>query len=108
MNEELKSCPFCGGKVKVNATNVSEQIYCPNCGASTVWCSFSLSRERWNKRTRRETRLKPCPICGGKAKIYSAYDGSFCIQCPDCTLTSKYSKDKNAVIEHWNRRIDNA
>lgn len=105
MTKKLKPCPFCGSEVKVNATNIREQIYCPNCGASTVWTSFPLSRKRWNERTRTETGLKPCPFCGSRAKIYQAYDNNFCIQCPKCTVTSPYCKSKEEAVEAWNRRV---
>ena len=106
MTEKLKPCPFCGGDVETNTSSVIEQIYCPNCGATTVWSTFSVSREHWNKRTKKETRLKLCPICGNRAIIHKAYDGTFCVQCPKCTLTSPYKSTKEEAIKAWNRRIN--
>lgn len=63
-----------------------------------------------------ETRLKPCPFCGGKAhltKSYNAYDEGtyFSYQCRDCRAKSgeKYARDACPVFyaglrEEWNKR----
>ena len=62
--------------------------------------------------------LKPCPFCGGEAKLVNqkvmgGYDYSF-VRCKKCDIgTQKYevsteycSSDK--AISTWNRRVDNA
>lgn len=48
--------------------------------------------------------LKPCPFCGGKARLNQAYDGSFCVQCTKCGNGTLMEKTKETVIKKWNRR----
>lgn len=61
------------------------------------------------------TELKPCPFCGGKAKIFAFSDGGICVKCLYCwcqTHTwSDYSiseAEKESAFERavdsWNRR----
>lgn len=60
-------------------------------------------------------KLKPCPFCGGEAKLY-VNDGVR-VMCPKCRATSKILVDDyngleirtNAVmdvIKAWNRRVN--
>lgn len=60
--------------------------------------------------------LKPCPFCGGKAHLF-VNDGVR-VLCPSCEASSKIRVDSligmkvsgnatKAVIEAWNRRVDN-
>ena len=60
--------------------------------------------------------LKPCPFCGGKAHLF-VNDGVRVI-CPICGAGTKILVDAmsvkgvagnatKAVIEAWNRRVDN-
>lgn len=78
----------------------------------------------------KETELKPCPFCGGKAEIHYQpiyMDNGVCICCTECKARSKFflcdctytyfhgeknvyiSKEQatNKAIELWNRRADN-
>lgn len=55
--------------------------------------------------------LKPCPFCGGKAKIVNIgdCDGSdfYMIVCTKCTTSTSFgfkSRTKLDVIKAWNRR----
>ncbi|WP_367882762.1 Lar family restriction alleviation protein [Cloacibacillus porcorum] len=50
--------------------------------------------------------LKPCPFCGSKAKLYQAYDGSYCVQCTKCANRTLCRKTKETVIASWNRRAN--
>ena len=61
--------------------------------------------------------LKPCPFCGGKAKLYSqkvagGYDYSY-VFCESCKIgTKKYEVSpeycaNDKATEAWNRRADN-
>ena len=65
------------------------------------------------------TELKPCPFCGGKAKIYATTTGTcpnhakhYCY-CGKCFASGKsfsdFENDGSSVfkaIEAWNRRAD--
>lgn len=53
-----------------------------------------------------ETKLKPCPFCGGTTlTLYQ----DFMIQCYECkTVFAQPQTDKpKSMIEAWNRRADN-
>lgn len=57
------------------------------------------------------TELRPCPFCGGKAKLYRdrPIGVSPCmikphIDCTECTA-SMYASSAVQVIEAWNRRM---
>ena len=53
--------------------------------------------------------LKPCPFCGGKAKM-NYYGGQhipfYSISCSECGCKQANSIHKEAVIEAWNRRAE--
>ena len=54
-----------------------------------------------------EIKLKPCPFCGGEAKLYSgigyAVVGCKKEDCQGSACCYKYNSKKEA-IEHWNTR----
>lgn len=60
-----------------------------------------------------DKELKPCPFCGGEARIVQEYDAMigetfyFC-ECINCTGTILYGKfnKKEYAIEAWNRRVN--
>ncbi len=49
-------------------------------------------------------KLKACPHCGGKAKLWQSYTGSWCVQCGSCGATTLKGEKKDAA-ERWNRRV---
>lgn len=51
--EELKPCPFCGGKAKVMDMGYPHWVYCTNCGAKVHGGTTDEidSIEAWNRRT---------------------------------------------------------
>ena len=49
-----------------------------------------------------EERLKPCPFCGGEARV-TGYK-SFWIVCKECLSESTVFDTKNEAIKAWNRR----
>lgn len=60
-------------------------------------------------------QLKPCPFCGGEARIYvydhfDEYQGNlttYRVECAKCWASvGLYTTDKKA-IEMWNRRVNN-
>ena len=52
------------------------------------------------------TELKPCPFCGGKAKL-RGYQIDFRVMCPECGGRAKLCSTAEETIESWNRRADN-
>ncbi len=59
-----------------------------------------------------ENKLKPCPFCGGEAKMLEEYDVMigktyYFVECTECTGTifSGEINEKEA-IEAWNRRVN--
>lgn len=59
-------------------------------------------------------KLKPCPFCGGKAKIHTGKEFFLIYEeecsnvfCENCQATSRYRKTPKEVIDDWNRRTDN-
>lgn len=54
------------------------------------------------------TELKPCPFCGGEAKVQSFYK-NHCVYCAKCNAsTMKYFQTETKAIEAWNRRAEDA
>ena len=62
----------------------------------------------------KETELKPCPFCGGKAEIYKydPYDGYqgdcslYRVHCTKCDASFERIRKEQAE-DAWNRRADN-
>ena len=79
----------------------------------------------------KQVKLKPCPFCGGKAKInkctmelpFSEERNAFSVFCTECGCSpfefdeinlyynydwkEREDKLKNQAIEAWNRRVNN-
>ena len=50
------------------------------------------------------SKLKPCPFCGGKATLNGPY--SFCwIRCKECGIGTDFVGDAKDTIADWNRRV---
>ena len=47
--------------------------------------------------------LKPCPICGGEAKLVVQFGDEFMVLCPNCEAQTNFH-DKEGAIAAWNRR----
>lgn len=56
----------------------------------------------------KESKLKPCPFCGGKAEVSSIIGGGSAVICKDCEIKTSYIfSSKESAIEFWNRRSNN-
>lgn len=53
-----------------------------------------------------EKELKPCPFCSGKniSLLNNMESGLWSLRCEDCAATVQLSKDRDVVIDSWNRR----
>ena len=54
--------------------------------------------------------LKPCPFCGGEAKIAETEIGGFELRCKDCPCDFGrfWFPTEIEAVEAWNRRTSNA
>ena len=52
----------------------------------------------------RKTKLKPCPFCGSKAKMYYDYHDFALVQCTECAVGTLHKPDEDEVIKDWNTR----
>ena len=50
-----------------------------------------------------EIKLKPCPFCGGEAKILNV-DDRYTVKCRSCFCGTGIYKDSGRASEAWNRR----
>ena len=63
------------------------------------------------------SKLKPCPFCGGTAKVFAYEGGGICIKCLNCYCQTQAMSDYciadaekysayEKITEAWNRRAD--
>jgi Lar family restriction alleviation protein len=53
------------------------------------------------------TELKPCPFCGGEAKLISEYANAHYVECKNCWASVWRScPTHEEAIEVWNRRAN--
>ena len=53
--------------------------------------------------------LKPCPFCGGEARLYRLemeYTYYNIVACPDCRVWTRWFASKNDAISAWNTRAE--
>lgn len=61
-----------------------------------------------------DEELKPCPFCGGKAKVYTGEEffligNEKCnsVFCESCQATIRYFQTSKEAMNAWNRRENN-
>ena len=52
-----------------------------------------------------ETKLKPCPFCGGEAYI-DVYDDKLYVRCHGCESMTALYDDNQEAIDAWNTRAE--
>ena len=56
-----------------------------------------------------ETKLKPCPFCGGRAEILRSPFGNGCrVKCQHCGALSKHMRLDHEAAAIWNRRAEHS
>ena len=49
--------------------------------------------------------LKPCPFCGGEAKLLHPCEGVHLVQCTCCGCGTTYTRTEIGAVRMWNRRF---
>lgn len=54
-------------------------------------------------------QIKPCPFCGGKAKLMDLWATGIAVECctTRCFISGPERKTKRGAIAAWNRRASN-
>jgi Lar family restriction alleviation protein len=53
-----------------------------------------------------ETKLLPCPFCGGEAKVGVFYGDLYFAMCCNCGVYTKFYGTEAEAIEAWNTRAE--
>ena len=52
-----------------------------------------------------DTKLKPCPFCGGKAEMLNYSKNEWLVYCPACDgMVERWRKTEEEAVEQWNTR----
>ena len=109
MSEELKSCPYCGGKAVIRNTQIEDKkeyiIGCENCGILSGLCNDRQKIiDKWNARAE---KILSCPFCGGTGVICEDDIGdwkNYTVVCEDCGMTASSEDSEEKAINAWNKR----
>ena len=75
--------------------------HCVMCGAYLA----DTGRMVCEKCEKQQTELKPCPFCGGEAKL-GWYRDFYYIRCKNCGIRTLVEFTMRRAIEAWNRRAE--
>ncbi len=103
----VKTCPWCSGNPLAAETMVGKRIMCEECFATTeaMLCDEDLVSV-WNGEMTDDDDLKPCPMCGGKARTIledESGPGSYRAECSKCGVSTLITSKENCA-EIWNTR----
>lgn len=114
MSEELKPCPFCGGKARLQRIGESYYVVCDGyCKIKPTTWDYSVKEKaikEWNSRSVTEPKLKPCPFCGDTyIRPHIIKGGSYTIGCNTLNCVGlhcegKLFKSETEAVNAWNRR----
>ena len=91
MSEELKPCPFCGGKVEIFQDDNEEYcVLCVNCNSLhrycyDTWAEFKTEAEAISSWNRRADIQKTC--------IFTYHDDLHCWECSECENAIFFASD---------------
>lgn len=113
---ELKPCPFCGTVPRMGVTELTcgrpgYFVDCEGSGCKAIACTANRyetaleAAEAWNARAcdrvGAASGLKPCPFCGGEAKLLHVGAGRI-VKCGSCGASTSFAAENPA--KEWNRR----
>ena len=124
----LLPCPICGGRarlIRYDIGGITQYVVecCDSTNDGNIPCLIAVwgaktpeeAIEHWNRRAE-NTDLKPCPFCGGKAKlVFHEYSKNplideyvYDVRCQNkkCRAATITDSDPKKVIELWNRRYN--
>lgn len=108
MKDNLKACPYCGGRAVIKNTQADEKEYyviCENCGILSGLCKDK--QEIFNKWNARAEKMLPCPYCGGKGELCEDDIGDlkiYTVICEDCGMIASSKDTEEDAIAAWNKR----
>ena len=111
-NIEMQPCPFCGHtpEIEYSADKHIYIVICKDCYAQALGQTPEKAAEAWNEwaisykdEIEQAKRLRPCPYCGGEAKLRD--DGLFYAECSNCGAHGCSDKNRILAALHWNNRI---
>ena len=71
-------------------------------------CDLAIERLKAIKEEQDAIPLKPCPFCGGKAKIIQDDRLYFYkVRCVKCYAETSHTEGRNIAVKEWNRRANN-
>ncbi len=111
MSEELKPCPFCGGKAILDSHG--RYVYCTNqhsnCDIRPHTKFYDTPDEAvqaWNKRAILTEELNPCPFCQSIHVVLTEINGVCHVKCKDCGASTTWDFPSRKVTAYmWNSSV---